>query len=81
MTKLDDMNRAAADVIRAHELIGPSPSQELCTMLRRLISGLSPEQADTALAEFFHEIEVYDELILESCGFIKDDTSPDRGAR
>jgi hypothetical protein len=66
--------RVAADVIRAHELIcglPPEHAQEFCTILRRLISGLSPEQADKALVEFFHEIEVCDELMLESCGFRK----------
>jgi hypothetical protein len=74
MTKLDDINRVVADVVRAHELIGgldPEARQGLRTMLRRLICGLSPEQADKALVDFFHEIEVCDEVMLESCGFRK----------
>ena len=36
-------------------------------MLRRLISGLSPEQADKALVEFFREIEISDEVMWEEC--------------
>jgi hypothetical protein len=68
---MSDINRTAADVVRALELIGPEGGQELCTMLRRLISGLSPEQADKALIGFFHEIEVCHEVILESCGLRK----------
>jgi hypothetical protein len=78
MTELDNMNKAAADIVRARKLIGPN-GQELCTMLRRLIAGLLPEQADQALVAFFHEIEVCDEVILESCGFRKlaDGETPD----
>ena len=67
MTKLDDMNRAAADVVRARKLTRPEHGEELCTMLRRLISGLSPEQADKALVEFFREIEISDEVMWEEC--------------
>jgi hypothetical protein len=78
MTELNPMNTAAADVVRARKLIGPN-GQELCTMLRRLICGLPPEQADQALIAFFHEIAVCDEVILESCGFRKlaDNETPD----
>jgi hypothetical protein len=67
MTEFDNMNRAAAHVVRAYKLIGPSPAEELCTILRRLISGLSPEQADKALVEFFREIEISDEVMWEEC--------------
>jgi hypothetical protein len=76
MTELNNMNKTAADVVRARKLIGPN-GQELCTMLRRLICGLSPEQADKALVAFFHEIAVCDEVILESCGFRKLTDEPD----
>jgi hypothetical protein len=59
-------------------MIGLEGGQELCTILRRLISGLSPEQADKAVIGFFHEIEVCDELILEGFGFRKPaDDEPD----
>jgi hypothetical protein len=76
MIQFDDTNRAAADIVRARKLIGPN-GQELCTMLRRLICGLSPEQADKALVAFFNEIEVCDEVILEECGFRKLTDEPD----
>jgi hypothetical protein len=75
-----DANRAA-DVIRVHDLmmmIGPENRQELCNILRRLIAGLSPEQADKALIEFFHEIEVCHEVMMEGFGFTKTTDPPDQ---
>ena len=77
---MSDINRAAADVIHAHDLmklIGPEGRQELCTILRRLISGLSSEQADKALIGFFYEIEVCDEVIMEGFGFMKTTDPPE----
>ena len=78
---MSDINKTAADVVRARKLmmmIGLEGGQELCTILRRLISGLSPEQADKAVIGFFHEIEVCDEVMIESCGFKKiTDEPPD----
>jgi hypothetical protein len=65
---------AAADVILAYDLLkfyNPENRQELCSILRRWIAGLSAEQADKALIELFHEIDVCDEVKIESCGFKK----------
>jgi len=65
----------AADVVRAHELLGDMGSgqmggrDELRDLLRRCIAGLSPEEADAALVDLFHEIDVLDDVIWESCGF------------
>jgi hypothetical protein len=67
MTGFDDIKNKTAEVVRAWQLIGPHPAEELCSMLRRLISGLSPEEADKALVEFFHEIEVCDHVAYEYC--------------
>src|SRR5258708_38901091 len=49
----------AADVVRAHELLrGMGPERdELRDLLRRCIAGLSPEEADAALVDLFHEID------------------------
>jgi hypothetical protein len=60
---------SAADVIRAHELmrhIPPEERDEFCAILRRCIIGLSPEQADKALVELFQEIEICDEVMMET---------------
>ncbi len=62
----------AADVVRAHELINgidPGSRNELCSILRRRIAELAPEQADKAIAELFYEIEVCDDVFMESRGF------------
>jgi hypothetical protein len=46
---MDDVtNSRAADVVRAHELmrcLPPEHQDQLCDILRRWITGLSPEQA------------------------------------
>jgi len=79
MIKADPMIKAA-DVVRAHELLrfvcpGPFEQQmgegdrdELRDLLRRCIAGLSPEEADAALVDLFHEIDVLEDVIWESCG-------------
>jgi len=70
MTKLDDMNRAAADVVRARKLTRPEHGEEslhhasppdLRTITRT--SRQSPSRV------FFREIEICDEVILRSDGF------------
>jgi hypothetical protein len=46
----------AADVVRAHELLMGEPSyvrDELRDIIRRVITGLSPEAADAAIVAFF----------------------------
>jgi hypothetical protein len=70
MTKID--NNTAADVVRAHELLltgmraGTSWHYELRDLLRRRIAGLSPADADSALVDLFHEIEVLDNTMKET---------------
>jgi hypothetical protein len=60
----------AADVVRAHELLWLVPERdELRDLLRRCIAGLSPEEADAALVDLFHEIDVLEDVTWESCGF------------
>jgi hypothetical protein len=69
---MDSYVDKASDVARAHSLLmelPPEVREELCDILRRWIAGRSPEQADTALVELFHEIQVCDEVLMERCGY------------
>jgi hypothetical protein len=69
MTMKND--RAAADVVRACSLLWlpPEDRDELRDILRRWIAGLPPEKADAALVELFHEIQICDDVEMESRGW------------
>jgi hypothetical protein len=64
-------NSMAADVVRAHTLLlygiraEESWHDELRDLLRRRIAGLSPEAADAALVDLFHEIDILDDMMRE----------------
>jgi hypothetical protein len=60
----------AADVARAYDLtrghgLDGLRRRELFDIIRRCITGLPPDQADKALGELLHEIEVCEQLVYE----------------
>ena len=61
----------AADIVRAHTLlpISNQDQNDLRDLLRRWIAGLSPEAADAAIVELFDEVQIYDEMMMESFSF------------
>jgi hypothetical protein len=61
----------AADIVRAHKLlpISNQDQNDLRDLLRRWVAGLSPEAADAAIVELFDEVQIYDEMMMESFSF------------
>jgi hypothetical protein len=61
----------AADIVRAHKLlpICNQDQNDLRELLRRWIAGLSPEAADAAIIELFDEVQIYDDMMMESFSF------------
>jgi len=65
---MSDNTKAARDVARAYELTkgrGINERKELFNIIRRCIAGLPPEEADKALGELLHEIEVCEQIVFE----------------
>jgi hypothetical protein len=61
------MTDKATDVVRAREMLEfvGWEKGELRDLLRRCIAGLSPEAADAAIVDLFHEIDILDEMMME----------------
>jgi hypothetical protein len=61
----------ASDIVRAHKVlpISNQDQNDLRDLLRRWIAGLSPEAADAAIVELFDEVQIYDDMMMESFSF------------
>jgi hypothetical protein len=64
---MSNTTNKAADVARAYQLTRGDhhARKELFGIIRRWMHGLPPDQADKALCELLHEIEVCEQVVLE----------------
>jgi hypothetical protein len=71
MAETKNSSDRAADIVRAHKLlpISNKDQNDLRNLLRRWIAGLSPDAADAAIVELFNEVQIYDDMMMESFSY------------